>query len=88
MCPTCEESRLNPWRKTVCCAQHYQLREVYLQFRDGIITMDQAKEMLENIGITVSDGDNLKQGYKDFLNKVFEAGISPVVSVFKKKNKK
>ena len=90
MCPTCEESRLNPWRKTVCCAQHYQIRMVYLQYKDGCVTIEQAKEMLENIGAT--DGSGLKPGYQDFFKQIFStnkvvAEETVATSVFKKKRK-
>lgn len=67
-CPNCEDSHINPWRKTVCSREHFQIRDVYFQYRDGSISAAQAKEMLERIGIT--DGDNLKQGYQNFINEV------------------
>lgn len=90
MCPTCEEARINPWRKTVCCAQHFQIRLAYLQYKDGDVTIEQAREMLENIGVT--DGSGLKPGYQDFFKQIF--GTNQVVaekpaaaSVFKKEKK-
>lgn len=87
VCPTCEESRLNPWRKTVCCAQHYQIRMVYLQYKDGCVTIEQAKEMLDNIGCI--DISGLKPGYQEFIKQtqhvVTDNPVTP--SVFKKAKK-
>lgn len=71
VCHSCDGTRINPWRKTVCCPQHYQVRMVYFEYRDGSITADQAREMLEHIGIT--DASGLKEGYQDFFKQVFSS---------------
>lgn len=69
LCKDCEQSRINPWRKTVCCVEHFQIRQVFLQYRDGCIDLTEAKQMLEGIGQT--SGDGLKPSYQEFFAKVF-----------------
>lgn len=80
VCGDCETSRLNPWRRTACCVEHYQIRQVFLQYRDGHITVDEARQMLEGIGQTTGEG--LNGLYQGFFSKVFEP--IPVETKFKK----
>lgn len=70
ICGDCESSRMNPWRRTTCCVEHYQIRQVFLQYRDGHITIDEARQMLEGIGQT--SGEGLNGLYQGFFRKVFE----------------
>lgn len=77
-CPSCEDTRLNPWRKTVCCAEHFQIRMVFLDYLDGRITANEAKDMLETVGLT--DGAGLRAGYRDFFNKLFGGKKAKAVS--------
>ena len=89
-CPTCEESRINPWRKTVCCREHFQIRMAFFQWRDGELSDIEVKDMLESLGLT--DSSNLRVGYQDFFNKIFastkEEKIPVVIEYPKKKRRK
>lgn len=67
-CPSCEDSRINPWKKLVCSKEHFQIRMTYFQWRDGEITDAEAKDILVHLGLTDTSG--ISYGYDEFMNKV------------------
>jgi len=79
VCKSIRDSKMNPWRKTACCIEHFQIRQVYMQYRDGAINKVVAREMLEHIGVT--SGKGLKQGYHEFFEEIFKEDPIPVEEV-------
>lgn len=73
-CPTCDDLRFRPWLKVACCREHYQVRQTFLKYRDGEICADEAREMLEQMGVTSPAGMN--ETYKKFYAEVFPEGAS------------
>lgn len=74
ICHVC--TSVNSWRVAACSTQHYQIRMIYLQFRDGLISEDAAKEMLARVGEL--DYSGYTAGYKAFFEKLYEP---PVVGI-------
>ena len=74
ICHDC--TSVNSWRVAACSSQHYQIRMIFLQHRDGLISEDMAKEMLARVGEL--DFSGFTAGYKAFFEKLYEP---PVVGI-------
>jgi len=48
-CPDCV--KFGSWRASACCEAHYQAKIVALDLHAGNITVDEAKQMFEAIGV-------------------------------------
>lgn len=67
ICKNCE--KLNSWKTSACSTQHFQIRQIYLQYRDKLITLKQATTMLSHLGEI--DYSNFTDGYKAFFEMVY-----------------
>ena len=74
ICHDC--TSVNSWRIAACSRQHYQIRQIFLSFRDGLISADVAKEMLDRVG--EFDYSAFTPGYKAFFTMLY---AEPAVDV-------
>ena len=77
ICHDC--TSVNSWRIAACSRQHYQIRQIFLSFRDGIISADVAKEMLDRVG--EFDYSAFTPGYRAFFTMLYAEPAVDVQSV-------
>ena len=71
-CRTCRgRSEYAPWRNVCDTPQHYQVYRVIQDLDVKILSKSEAKEMLENIGITSIDLDGFLPSVKSLLEPLF-----------------
>lgn len=61
-CPHCK--RYESWKMYTCCAEHYQIKLILTEFREGILTALEAKNKFQNIGI------RLDYDFSEFLPEI------------------
>lgn len=71
-CRTCRgRAEYAPWRNVCDTPQHYQVYRVIQDLDVKILSKSEAKEMLENIGITSIDLDGFLPSVKSLLEPLF-----------------
>lgn len=61
-CPKCE--KVGSWRAIACSPEHFQIDTIIREYREGIITKNEAVSLFDNIGI------NNKYDFKNILPSV------------------
>ena len=77
ICRDC--TSVNSWRVAACSRQHYQIRQIFLSFRDGLISADVAKTMLSRVGDF--DYSAFTPGYRAFFTMLYAEPVVDVQSV-------
>ena len=77
ICRDC--TSMNSWRVSACSRQHYQIRQIFLSFRDGLISADVAKTMLDRVG--EFDYSAFTPGYRAFFTMLYAEPAVDVQSV-------
>ena len=77
ICQDC--TSVNSWRIAACSRQHYQIRQIFLSYRDGLISADVAKEMLDRVG--EFDYSAFTPGYRAFFTMLYAVPAVDVQSV-------
>ena len=77
ICRDC--TSMNSWRVSACSRQHYQIRQIFLSFRDGLISADVAKTMLDRVG--EFDYSAFTPGYRAFFTMLYAVPAVDVQSV-------
>lgn len=77
VCRDCKNA--NSWRFATCCPSHFQVRAIFLDYRDGLITLDTARAQMARVGSL--DISEFKDGYKKFFDLLYSKSIpEPEVS--------
>ena len=77
VCRDCKNA--NSWRFATCCPSHFQVRAIFLDYRDGVITLDTARAQMARVGSL--DISEFKDGYKKFFDLLYSKSIpEPEVS--------
>ena len=71
VCRDCKNA--NSWRFATCCPSHFQVRAIFLDYRDGIITLDAARAQMARVGSL--DISEFKDGYKKFFDLLYSKAI-------------
>lgn len=71
VCRDCKNA--NSWRFATCCPSHFQVRAIFLDYRDGIITLDTARAQMARVGSL--DISEFKDGYKKFFDLLYSKVI-------------
>lgn len=69
-CPT--TTRNTPWRVICDTPVHYQVYQLIQEIKMGILTNEDAKEMLAHINITKEDVESFLPDARDFLLPIFD----------------
>ena len=71
VCRDCKNA--NSWRFATCCPSHFQVRAIFLDYRDGVITLDTARAQMARVGSL--DISEFKDGYKKFFDLLYSKSI-------------
>lgn len=71
VCRNCQNA--NSWRYATCCPSHFQVRAIFLDYRDGLITIKQAREQMARVGPL--DISGFRDGYKKFFDLLYATSI-------------
>lgn len=87
VCRACPTTTLNtPWRVLCDTPVHYQVYHIVQDIKTGIITGEEAKEMLARIRISKADIEGFLPGIKKILLPLFE--VEEPKTETKKRSKK
>lgn len=79
VCRDCKNA--NSWRYATCSPAHFQIRAIYLNYRDGLIDLDRARAQMNRV--EHSDWHDFKSGYQKFFELLYPTvvneGLEPVV---------
>lgn len=71
VCRDCKN--VNSWRYATCCPSHFQVRAIFLDYRDGLISIEQARAQMARVGpLDISD---FRDGYKKFFDLLYSKSI-------------
>ena len=71
-CDACDETKsFIPWRRITDTPEHYQVYLIIKQYRSGVMSKQQAKAMLSDIGVT--DTKEFKDDVKKVLREILKA---------------
>ena len=71
VCRDCQNA--NSWRYATCCQSHFQVRAIFLDYRDGLISIEQAREQMARVGSL--DISEFRDGYKKFFDLLYSKVI-------------
>ena len=71
VCRDCQNT--NSWRHATCCPSHFQVRAIFLDYRDGLISIEQAREQMARVGSL--DISEFRDGYKKFFDLLYSKSI-------------
>ena len=71
VCRDCKNA--NSWRFATCCPSHFQVRAIFLDYRDGLITLETARTQMARVGSL--DISEFKDGYKKFFDLLYSKSI-------------
>lgn len=71
VCRDCQNA--NSWRHATCCPSHFQVRAIFLDYRDGLISIEQAREQMARVGSL--DISGFRDGYKKFFDLLYSKSI-------------
>lgn len=71
-CTTC--NNINGWRKYACTPEHYQIHQIIIENREGIISDKEATECLASYGITANSELNLLEGVTRDIKAIIARG--------------
>lgn len=83
-CPSC--SRTHAWNFYTDTHRHYQIYMIIEELNSGVISVDEAKNMLENTGVSAdTDRSEFKPSVADQIRKIVNYTESKTVKLSKKK---
>lgn len=85
-CETC--NKINSWRTICDTARHYQLYMIIKDYRDNYISIDEAKNRMNTIGITIEELNELTLENRDYLLNIFNYVKPEMVTLKIVSNKK
>lgn len=83
-CPSC--SRTHAWNFYTDTHRHYQIYMIIEELNSGVISVEEAKNMLENTGVSAdTDRSEFKPSVADQIRKIVNYTESKTVKLSKKK---
>lgn len=85
-CFNCKNS--NNWRRFTCTSDHYCIRQIIVDYREGIINAEKATELFAKEGITANSELNLLEAITRDIKAIIAKGTPKKISKPKAKSDK